>query len=675
MSFPSNGPIAPLTRKHVEPLGERRLPSCWVYTPRRGRIPAPTLAPFSTGAERVGPDFVQEAPLALMLGATPPDAAMQALLDAAEQSGARVYVLAGPDFGEGRRDPGLRDLRRASVLVRRLSHAPPCSAILARRGERARVWLGHGEDKAPTHSLWLSPSQGDALFRVFLYLFWHEAKEEASTGEGPLRFREAAERPFDALPPGARASVRLLARDEGRFEGSSGDTVYDPLGLQGLSNASAFRIAFTPASASSGHDKLVGLAKGGAQIVWEDLALPPFLVGEIGGAMEMGAGPYRLRFALESEQARVLRQLAHTAADVASFRFHHDAQLGRLSGEVWLPQAPAPQPIVASQPIDAGIAIADEIRRMPDTPARSLPEPSPLALSATYHWSVHPPRVPIGAKEDPLVESWRVMDARAKAELDRLEKRLDAIDKHASTLQRFAALAGRLLGFGRARSAQRGTLADLGKALPSALGPEETRALFGRIAELDEDLSKHEAELRKEERNAEDEEAKERQKLEYEEKQAQARKALSIAREERSAEEARLDKAIEALASQEFPDEKQRKESEKKLRFHSEKTLKDIDAKIRALQADLDKPFEFVPPRRTESAKTGTKGGGGVVAKLVPAGTSNVDIPREALPRVGALRRAKDGRYLVITRWEDLDLGEAEARRLGARLVAPEEGK
>lgn len=47
-------------------------------------------------------------------------------------------------------------------------------------------------------------------------------------------------------------------------------------------------------------------------------------------------------------------------------------------------------------------------------------------------------------------------------------------------------------------------------------------------------------------------------------------------------------------------------------------------------------------------------------------------LPTEARPSVGQLWQHTGRRYLVITRWRELDEGEREAARLGAHLVAPE---
>lgn len=675
MNPQTTGKIQPLRLERVDSLGDRRIPSCWVRTPRRVRVQEAIVEPFGMAQnDRIGADFLRAPTLALMLGATPPEVAIHVLLDAAE-AGARVYVLAGPDFGEGRRDPGLRDLKRARVLVRRLPVAPPCSAILAGRGERARVWLGYPDDQQPAFSLPLSTSQGAALFAMFLHLFWHGARDEASTGQGPLDFKPAADRPFDALPPGPRSPLRRLGPEEARLAGLAGDTLHDPMGMPELQHPEALRIALLRAS-SSGHAPLVALAKKGTLIAWEDLGLPPFLVGEAGGAIEMGTGALRLRLTLDPSQAQALGRLARIAADVGSFRFHHETPLASLSGEVWLPNAPSPQPILDVQPLDAKPRAADALRTMHETAATSYPDPPPLALSVKYSWMVHPPRVPSSAKEDPLVASWREADARAKALLAALEARAQGIEKHAGALGRFKALAGKLLGLGRDRNALNETLGKLKASIPSTLGPEGARGLFEDIAKLESSVAEHEEDLRKEERQAEEDEEREKQEDEFKEKQRKAAQELERVKKERAEEEAKLKGALDDLAAQPFEDENKRKYTAERIKSKGEKTIRDIDARISALDAVLEEKFNFEPTRRADAGKGQGKGSGSVVSKFVPVSQtgSGEGVPREALPQVGELRRLDKTRYLVIKRWDDLADGERESERLGARLVAPEEG-
>jgi hypothetical protein len=48
-------------------------------------------------------------------------------------------------------------------------------------------------------------------------------------------------------------------------------------------------------------------------------------------------------------------------------------------------------------------------------------------------------------------------------------------------------------------------------------------------------------------------------------------------------------------------------------------------------------------------------------------------LPLEAPPKIGRLLNHQETRYLVISRWEELDAAEVEAKRLNARLVAAKE--
>lgn len=59
------------------------------------------------------------------------------------------------------------------------------------------------------------------------------------------------------------------------------------------------------------------------------------------------------------------------------------------------------------------------------------------------------------------------------------------------------------------------------------------------------------------------------------------------------------------------------------------------------------------------------------IPQAIPARTGP-NIPDEALPSKGVLRRHRGQRYLVIETWEELTHGEKDAVRLNARLVSSE---
>lgn len=671
MSLPQDGRIDKLTQECTKPFGHRIVASCWARKPNGESNPEHISAPFQR-ALSVDSQWLQEPTLAFMLGHAPPDTLINTVLKAANAQ-IRVYVLAGPDLGEGRRDPGFRDLKHARVLVRRLPHPLPCSAILARRGEASQVWLGNGTHHGSDYSVHLSKTQGAALFQAYLHLFWHQAREEAFGGDGPLTFGPALARPFDALAPDLRAPVRLLSRNDVRFEGALGDTLYDPNAMQALSPMTSLRLILTPA-AGSGQSMLAAFAKKGTVIVWEDGGFPPFCIGEDHGMMELGSDPWRLRMTLEPDQARALHRFAHETAQRATFRFYQDVPLERLPGEVWLPNADKPASVVHVENIAAGTVTAKEIREMPTTNAASYREPAPLALSAHYTWSVQPPRVPSVAKEDPLLEQWRIADARAKSLVEDLVKRLDATVSHTATLKRFKDMAGKLLGLGSAQSRLRDKLVICGKTIPSTIGPEDARTRFSEMMDIDEQLRRHADDVVKEEHQAELNEERQRQERAHEEMHRKAVHDLAQVQEDLEQERNRLENGLMELKTREFGDEKERQAALKKREFDATKQIKKLEARVRELEVDVAKPFEFIPPHRPELVKAGGKGGT-TVSKFVPQANGALDIvvPTEALPQVGHLRKTKDARYLVIDRWEHVILGEREALRLGARLVAPEE--
>jgi hypothetical protein len=101
-----------------------------------------------------------------------------------------------------------------------------------------------------------------------------------------------------------------------------------------------------------------------------------------------------------------------------------------------------------------------------------------------------------------------------------------------------------------------------------------------------------------------------------------------------------------------------------------------LEAQVAALDEEVSRPLDE-PQRSSETvahergADASTRRAGEIFVPKARA-ESVVVLPDEELPRVGRLIAAKSGRALVIERWDQLDSGEAEAARLGARLVAAE---
>jgi hypothetical protein len=689
------GSIGPLVRTLSVERREVRIPVCWVRSPvgspTEGREDACTVSPERgplvplRGMEtsRWDREVLAGEAIAFLLGPEPPASAIQALIEAADR-GARVYVLASPGFGEGRRDPGLSERRRARVLVRRIEGLP-VSGVISGRGMGAGLWLGPSHDAAPRWWLRLSAEQGAALFRIFLYLFWHEAKEEAWTGHGPLRFRAAAARPFDVPLPGALAAVRLC-RDEAPSQKDDPGEVHHRPGGEVPDMARRPAVLFTPARAA-GQEALAPIARTGTRVVWEDLGLPCFRVGESAGSLELASGGPRIRVALEAAQARAFHRIAMSAEPRAAYRLLADAPLGVLEGEVWLPGQAAPSPRLPAFPIEAKSAEAGSLRAMPSTPAASLPEPPVLSLQADYRWSVLPPRAPVGATADALVTKWQELDTKVRGQADALVRRIEELERGEGALRRaFPALAGALVGFGRTREALRNEVSALRAERPSRSGPEGARGLLQRLAEMEKALAKIEAGLAEEEQKAREGKESEEQRRAWESARREAESALGRDRDDLSAAkdtQARIEAELGELAQGGVAggrDSKDRDARRKRLRDELNRTcdrVKELTANVARHGKVLSTAFEYRPSRLLKPAAPGDRlpeGRAGGFIPSAPERPMDEVVPREALPEVGELLRWKEARYLVIARWEDLDEGEREAERLGARLVAPAEG-
>lgn len=110
-----------------------------------------------------------------------------------------------------------------------------------------------------------------------------------------------------------------------------------------------------------------------------------------------------------------------------------------------------------------------------------------------------------------------------------------------------------------------------------------------------------------------------------------------------------------------------------KLKDEQRKLEKDLAraASERARQQEiLDESFVFQPSAQP-TLRTGKAGKGALFVPSEKAQRAPERIPSEALPRVGALLRHKQQRFLVIEKWSELEAGQQEAARLSARLVAP----
>ncbi len=685
MTSPS-GAIAPWPRSITVPRGDVRLPVCWVRAPwaraevggRRDLLSPAELSPFLPLRGSVERVLLEGEALAIMLGPRPPPQVVDALLQAADR-GVRVYVLAESGFGEGQRDVGLRERAQARVLVRTLSGLP-VSAILSDRGARAGLWLGPTPDEEPSFWLPLSAAQGEALFHTFLHLFWHDAQEEAWTGSGPLAFQKVPPRPFDVPLPGPREPVRLDDPRAPVLSGVPGDACYLARSATLPDGAPRPSVLFTPARAS-GQDALGALARAGTRVVWEDLGLPAFRVSAVAGVIECSSASRRLRIALEPPQAAALHRLAEHAAQHATFQLRSGITLAEIQGDAWLPGRPGPEPLIASVSCPTPPVDATELRAVATTTPPSRPEPPPLALAVIYTWKVLPPRAPPGASPADLVVAWKKLDADVEKQIAAARARLVGLEAKEGALGRtFVTLAGALLGFGRTRAELRQTLDELSGAPPSQLGLEQARALVRRLTDADAGVTRLAAEVSEEGRKASETADREEQRRAWEEERQRATQALAACRADLAQAELRRDEAdrerVQLAESGDAVDKKDRKAKRSKLDDEAARLLariRELEARIEGHEKTLGAAFVFraspAPGAAPAPARADT-------ARFVPAPpprSPEQAVPADALPEVGQLVQHQGIRYLILAQWDEIDRGEACARRLGARLVAPAE--
>jgi len=681
----SGGVILPLPREKI--LDRRRSTiRGWVHErnespPKRENGPLRGAGTFDPSELFAAVKAPAETPLLVFLSSQPPASLTTALMDAAAD-GHRVYVLATTGFGEGTRDPGLREASHSGVLVRRVADLP-ASGMVVGRGQAGAVWMG---SEIEAHwVLRLSAAQAAAWFQVVLHLFWHHAIDEAVTTGKPLHFVKARQRPFD-VALSDHQPVRL-------YEGAQ-PLPPAPGGLAGapagLPTSGVPRVLLTPPGGAQ-HSLLAEWASGGCQIVWDDLRLPPFVLGAERRVIALRSASWTVHAELEDAQTQALSEVVNAVAAAPSWRFHGAVALESAAGRpVWLEGAPKPEIPAQEETLDAGRVQASELGVVQTSEPATWPAPRPLSLAARWRWIVDPPREPAGIQEDKLHASWRTVDMDAAKRLETVARQLDTANQQGAGLaKKFVALAGALLGFGRSGDDLRREVASLTADNPfSQHGPAGALERLRRLRALEEGAARLGKELDRAGQDAERDAEIQRQRAEWErtrKEKAEAlesrRSRLATAKETHtrlSAERREVEEAQKGEAKKSDKDEAAKKDlyaKKKKLDDEVSAAAKEVNARsaeVTELEEWLSKPFE---PRAQESRPAPVvKPASG--ARFVPqsAEAAEESVPPEGLPAVGTLRSTKQQRYLVIAAWGHLDPGEAEAKRLSAKLVAPAEG-
>ena len=674
MSLPA-GAITDLDVTRPESRGGNVLPTCWVRetnspTTRDG---TPALVPIHRCTPALPQAGADDAVLVL-LGPGSPEAA-RAFIQSAASANARVYVLAQHSELDEAAASAVLGQAGARVLIRRVA-ALAVSGILVDRGRAGGLFLAASPEVAPAWWLPLTEEQGSAAFRYALHEFWHQATDEGWAEGSRVRFNQARERPFDVPLPPRHAPVRPVSDPP---KGARW-CWYSPGGDLPAGKPPE-RVVVHPSGEH--HAALAKLARARSQVIWSDIGLPPAALDEHAGIVLSGASSHRLQIELGPDQVAAIRHLVDEASAAPGWRFVTDVRLADLDGPVLLPGAAEASPVIDDHPGRCDPVAAGSLRAMPDTEPSSFPELAPLVRGVRWTWTVRPPRAPKAAKQAPLSAAWNKLDADVKSRLGRAQEQLSELEQRSGALGRaFDALAGALLGFGRTRTSLARRVTELAGKTPSALGPAGATSMLDEIHQVETQLgdlvgnvdqAEHTAKMEKE--RAEQLAAFEESKRHAERDTTQHQTELQELRQALQAAEAGLG---ELAGDSHGLSKKDRRARQKKLRDDSksaERRSSRLEQLIADAQSVLDSEFSFRPsPVPTAQKKSGKVAGG---ARFVPKARPNpiTTPPDEAPPSVGELLSRDGQRYLVLTRWKQLDEGEAEADRLGAKLVAPAEGR
>lgn len=668
------GTIGPVQRSEDEDRGHVRVPYCWIECEASAdQMPLPGTALGTLPALENWTDTAGRAhALLVLLAENAPQYALQVIRHATSAS-VRTYVLADTSIPE--LDQRLGNGNR-HLLIRRV-HGVPTTAVLARRGQRAGLFIGANPER-PEMSWWLGlvPTQGQALFLDALRLFWHHATDEAWADGRPLQFSTPRPRPFD-VPIGALDADILLtdAPLTPRIDDHAGDSVWvGPDGSLPTGRVTTILVPHGPAA----QEALKDLA-GTSRVLWRDLGLPTLYMGRQSGSLVLATPQWSMRVRLHPEQVERLRALTNIALELPRYRFAVNIALSDIRSDVWLPYAKAAMSPQSQVELQCPEVHAEQVRGMAQLSQPSRPEPPVLAQHVVWNWTVRPPVAPRGAKPDPLVDRWAQLDRRYEERLADVNKQLEKLAEREGLLTRtFDTLESELLGFGRKRSNLQKTVSTLSPQIPSRRGPQLARDDIAALIELERALAQLIGDVDDAQGRAERKREEAQQRSQFDEQQQEARKTHDDHMRELERRQAEYDRAdAELTRLQDNPDGRSDRDVRagrrkfKDERKKAEKRIKRLRGMLKEQQAVLEQEFELRPVQPVKSRKRG--GGASFVPKPSRPQHAGPEVPKDALPGVGQLLRHKNRRYLAIRCWEELDEGEREASRLLARLVATRE--
>lgn len=654
----TNGPIGRYPNSRKQPRQDVLLQSAWVS--HETRVSTATKGEWLRSTNDWNLASNNE-PLLVMLGKE--GKAVREWLISLPYTGIRIYALVGPDDGGLAVDSGIQEM--PNLLIRRVTEVP-ASAIITKGG--GVVWLSDGLTARLDHS------QSASLRHCFLRLFWHDATDEAWSVSGQLTWRKTLGRPFDVPVLPANGAIRLESHSSQLAANTRGDIIHLQSGVP--PELPPRRLWFR--AGPDHHERLSRLSEAGAEIIWAESDLPDTKIANDSSEVLLPGKKARLRIILNNEQKAEMSAILDTKA---TWRFHTGLRIGSpelSSSKFWLRDEANPSELIRLQQIAVPDVTASTLRETLTIEPSSLPTPKPLALEVEFQWVAVPPSAPSGLGEDPLNDAWKSTDSDWSGRITAAKEILATSEANKNRIRgRFSRLISSMLGFDRTHSNLMAIIKELEPLVPSEAGPGESRKLFDRLKEIEDGVQKLQGDLDGAEQKAEEDEERDRQQSAWKNKYDSA--VAEIPKKQAELKDLETRKALldeqQKTAAGELPpaDETSKKDLVAKTKKISdelqraENDIKRLRDELESLVTTSKSSFVYVKP--AVSAPKASKSGARFSPSLSAA--TLVRIPDEALPKVGRLGLFKKQRYLVIDHWSFLDVGEAEASRLSAKLVAP----
>ena len=358
---------------------------------------------------------------------------------------------------------------------------------------------------------------------------------------------------------------------------------------------------------------------------------------------------------LTAEQAKAAKTLLQKFSESPEWIGHSKIKLGEAGNRII--RNGNEMEISDSQTQDLGVIHLDEMPDSSEVLQSHKPELIPpkdnLARECEFKWISAPPVPSVSASKDGLHAEWN-------AARDMISKRLNALDE--------LNIVSKMPGFGRKAKELQKSIEDSIEKLGTINDSKTFSDLVDKVEKLTTSVGGNLDAIKA----AEDEET--RQKLEDEQREVH-KQAVDKAKASIKSLEPRLKKMNAELQKLEKSAKKAKDVEKKKL----EGDVSQLTPKIKQLGSELknatdlsNSKFEFkapasLPPSKKKGTKTHKFLGDTRETKL------SIKAPQEGLPQFGTLYKDGDIRYLAVSKWEHVEQGRKDAKRLKASLCATRE--